>query len=185
LRLLFVANDWGTKGALTLVRALADPRLAAAEVRLAGVPRRRDLDAVLEEARNLGLGRRVRTAGAISGDGKAAAFAWADALVHPTENDAQPVVVIEAMAAALPVVTTRLGGIPHTVGEAALFVPPRAPELLASALARLVDEPELRQRLGDAGRTRYVEHYAPGPYERRFAEVFGELVALAPADASA
>jgi glycosyltransferase involved in cell wall biosynthesis len=178
LRLLYVANDWTGKGAATLVRALGAPELRGAELHLAGAPPAGDRVAVLGLARELGVADRVRELGEISGPAKADAFAWADVLVHPTEDDGQPLVIIEAMAAALPIVTTPVAGIPHTTGGTALIVAPRSPDELAAALATLIADPELRLRLGVSARRRYDERYAEGPFDQRFVEVFAEVVPL-------
>jgi glycosyltransferase involved in cell wall biosynthesis len=69
------------------------------------------------------------------------------------------VVLIEAMAMELPVVSTNCDGVVDIVveGETGLYVHPRAPEELAGALIRLIDDPPLRKRFGEAGRRRVVE----------------------------
>jgi glycosyltransferase involved in cell wall biosynthesis len=66
------------------------------------------------------------------------------------------------MAAGLPVVATRVGGVPELVvdGETGFLVPPADPPALAAALQRLLDEPQLRARLGAAGRARVEEHFS-------------------------
>jgi glycosyltransferase involved in cell wall biosynthesis len=62
---------------------------------------------------------------------------------------------MEAMAMELPVVSTTIAGIPELIadGTSGLLVPPGRPDLLAEALARLVDDPSLRRALGLAGRS--------------------------------
>jgi len=180
LRLLYMANDWGMKGALTLVRSLATPGLESVELRMAGGPLEADLDAVRRLAGELGVAERLTVLGSISGGAKAEQFAWADALAHPTESwDGQPIVIIEAMAAGLPIVSTEYAGIPHTVGNAGLIVPPRAPEELGAAFRSLIEDAELRLRLGDSSRDRFLTQYSPEPYQRRFVALFGELVPCA------
>jgi glycosyltransferase involved in cell wall biosynthesis len=64
--------------------------------------------------------------------------------------------VLDAMACGKPVVATTAGGIPEVVvdRETGLLVPPRDPEAMAAAIVRLLRDPALRQRMGDAGRTR-------------------------------
>ncbi len=64
--------------------------------------------------------------------------------------------ILDAMAAGLPVVATRTGGIPEIVadGETGLLVPPRDPEALAGALERLASDAELRAAMGNRGRDR-------------------------------
>jgi glycosyltransferase involved in cell wall biosynthesis len=85
-----------------------------------------------------------------------------DALVLPSGNEGTPVSVIEALAAGRPVVATRVGGIPDVVrdGEDGFLVEPGATDELAERLARLAEDPELRERLGGAGRERVLPRYA-------------------------
>ena len=90
-------------------------------------------------------------------------LAACDILVMPTiAQEALGRTAVEAMAAARPVVASRLGGLPFTVrdGETGLLCEPGNPDDLAAKLERLLDDPALRQRLGEAGRQRFEEHYA-------------------------
>jgi glycosyltransferase involved in cell wall biosynthesis len=77
-----------------------------------------------------------------------------DAYVHPALFEGLGIAVLEAMAAGLPVVASSVDAIPEYVhdGDTGLLVPPRTVEPLASAMARLLDEPALATRLGAAGR---------------------------------
>jgi glycosyltransferase involved in cell wall biosynthesis len=72
------------------------------------------------------------------------------------------------MAAGLPVVATCVGGLPDVVveGETGLLVPPREPEALAEALARLLEDPDLRDRMGRAGQVRAEEFSDQVMFER-------------------
>ena len=76
------------------------------------------------------------------------------AFVLPSLDEGLPTVVLEAMSCAVPVVATDCGGVSEAVtdGVEGLVVPPRDSEALAEALTRLWREPELRQRMGEAGR---------------------------------
>lgn len=67
----------------------------------------------------------------------------------------------EAMAAGKPVVATRVDGIPEVVseGQTGLLAPPRDPQALAQASARLLRDEELAHRVGKAGRQRVIEHF--------------------------
>jgi len=70
--------------------------------------------------------------------------------------------LLEAMAARLPVVATAVGGTPDVVvdGVTGLLVPPRDPPALAKAVVRLLRDPDLRHRMGEAGRERVEEHFS-------------------------
>ena len=88
-------------------------------------------------------------------------YAMFDALVLPSANEGTPVVAIEALAAALPVVATRVGGIPDVVteGEDGYLVEVGDVEAIADALERLARDPELRRALGEHGREMVVPRY--------------------------
>ncbi len=85
----------------------------------------------------------------------------ADVFCHPTLLDVLPTVIIEAMAASLPVVASRTGGIPELVenGVSGLLVEPGAPEPLRAALERLLSDPALAERFGIAGRQRVHQSF--------------------------
>ena len=78
-----------------------------------------------------------------------------DVFVMPSRMDPCPLAVLEAMAMGLPVVGSRVGGIPEELGaDAGLLIEPEDVPGLSSAVRRLIDEPELRAALGEAGRAR-------------------------------
>ena len=79
-----------------------------------------------------------------------------------TYREGLPKAVLEAMAAGRPVAATDIPGCREAVvdGETGFLIPPRDPLALAAALARLIDDPALRARLGAAGRRRVEENYS-------------------------
>jgi len=95
--------------------------------------------------------------------------AWV--LVLPSIREASPHVIIEAMAAGLPVVATRVGGIPELVVEGpagtGLLVPPRDPQALAAALVRVLEDEVLRRDMGERARERAAAYHAPQEMVRR------------------
>ena len=80
----------------------------------------------------------------------------------PSLSEATPVTILEAMATALPVVASRVGGVPQLVLDqhTGLLVPPSDPEALADALSAYIRDPQLRARHGAAGRTHVLAHYS-------------------------
>ena len=86
-------------------------------------------------------------------------FARADVFCLPTTVDACPFVITEAMASCVPVVAADTASIPELVGGGGLIVPQRDPAELRRALQALIDDPELRARLGAEGRARVETHY--------------------------
>jgi glycosyltransferase involved in cell wall biosynthesis len=107
----------------------------------------------------------------------ASALREADALVLPSWIEGLPLVVLEAMAHAKPVVATAVGGTPEAVvdGETGLLVSPRDAPALEAALARLLDDAGLRRRLGEAGRDRVERHFHAAAMTARILEIYGEL----------
>jgi len=98
-------------------------------------------------------GKRVRFFGHLAGADKLAIFAAADALAIPSRIDGAPTVALEALAAGLPIVATRAGGLPEILDDAvALF------DDLSGALARLRDDAELRATMSRACRARAPLH---------------------------
>jgi len=89
-------------------------------------------------------------------------------------QDGLPVVLTEAMAMQLPVVSTTITAIPELVehNENGLLVPPQDPVALADALQVLAGEPELRLRLGRAGRESVVESFNINRSAEQLAQVF-------------
>lgn len=79
-----------------------------------------------------------------------------DMLVLPSLSEGSPHVLIEARARSVPIIATRVGGIPDSVsdGQDGLLVPPRDHVALAAAISRIINEPQLRQRLIRQGRQR-------------------------------
>jgi glycosyltransferase involved in cell wall biosynthesis len=92
-------------------------------------------DALLERAAALGCPDRISLAGAVPHAALGDWFRAADLLCLPSHNEGVPNVILEAMACGVPVVATRVGGIPEVVPEyAGLLVPPRESASLSTAL---------------------------------------------------
>jgi glycosyltransferase involved in cell wall biosynthesis len=102
-----------------------------------------------------------------------------DVLVQPSRADNLPLAILEAMAAGLPVVGTRVGGIPELVvdGETGLIVEPESPRPLAEALDALAQSAERRHELGRKGRERVAEHFSAEGIARRTVALYEDLCA--------
>jgi glycosyltransferase involved in cell wall biosynthesis len=116
--------------------------------------------------------------GAINQDRIRDFYATADAFCLPSFAEGLPVVLMEAMAMEIPCVTTYIAGIPELIrdGEDGLLVPPSDTDALVTALARLMDDAELRQRMAKSGRARVLEHYDLRRNVERLAAIFVERV---------
>lgn len=89
-------------------------------------------------------------------------YADLDVVTLCSNNEGSPVALIEALAAARPVVSTRVGGVPNVVadGESGLLVPPRDPAAFAEAVLALLRDPERAAQLGEAGRRTVFPRHA-------------------------
>jgi glycosyltransferase involved in cell wall biosynthesis len=129
-----------------------------------------------------GMENRVRFTGPVDAAQKVALLRRAHVLALPSyyEYEAHPLVILEAMAAGLPVVSTRHGAIPEMVvdGETGILVEPRDVHGLADALRRLALEPALRTGMGRAGRARYLAHFTVPRWVARMAVVFDDATAV-------
>lgn len=136
----------------TAIRAFAQvhARHAGARLVLAGTgPEEAALRAL---AASLGLQAAVEFAGRLDRDTMAARLRASRIALNPSRVDNMPNSVLEAMASGVPVVSTRVGGVPYIVahGRTALLVPPADPDAMAQALLALLDDAGLHQRLRDA-----------------------------------
>jgi glycosyltransferase involved in cell wall biosynthesis len=166
------------KGHLVLAEALArlvrGGRPCRAVIVGAG-PGESDLRAAI---RRLGIESNVTLTGALGQDDLPDHYRAADIFCLPSFAEGIPVVLMEAMAMELPVVSTTIAGIPELIadGTSGLLVPPGRPDLLADALARLVDDPALRRQLGQAGRSVVERSFDARQCGRQAAELLAPWV---------
>ena len=167
LRVLFVGRLVPEKGPTVLleaVRLLQDvPGQVPVQVQVVGTgPLAGELARTV--ARH-GLGDRVELVGPLGQDELPERYGWADVLCLPSFAEGLPVVLMEALATGLPVVTTPIAGIGELVedGRTGLLTAPGRSDLLAAALTRLHRDPSLREELGRNGRLRVEQSHLPGP----------------------
>jgi glycosyltransferase involved in cell wall biosynthesis len=108
-------------------------------------------------------------------------YALASVLALPSHSEGSPNVLLEAMAAGVPVAVTAVGGVPEMVTgeESALVVPPRQPAQLAEALRRLLDDPGLASRLAASASARIADCYTPEVYHRKLLELYRDMMIAA------
>ncbi len=166
------------KGQFDLVRALPAvlQEVPDARVRLGG---NGDVEGLRALAEELGVDHAVELLGWISGAPKVAALRDADVYCLPSHFENLPVSILEGMAAGLPVVSTRVAGIPEEVidGETGLLVDARDVPALAESLVRLLRDPALRLRMGAAGRRRAEEHFDNEVVVTRLVELWRRVAA--------
>jgi glycosyltransferase involved in cell wall biosynthesis len=158
------------KGVDVLLAAMPELRRQhpAARLLIAGDGEHR---ASLERAAaTLGLGEAVSFLGRADAARVHRLLRGAAALVVPSIYEGMPLVVLEAMEAAVPVVASRVSGIPEVVedGRTGWLVPPEEPASLAAALAAALDDPAEARRRGAAGRQRLEQCFRPVHAARRW-----------------
>lgn len=101
-------------------------------------------------------------------------LAAGDIFAMPSLSEGLPLALVEAMSFGLPVVVSRVGGIPEVVTDdvEALLVPPSDVSALATALRSLIDDVDLRRRLGNAGRMRAQRDYDIGTMADRYERLY-------------
>lgn len=161
-RVVCVGRLVAVKGQLLLLEAIAELRHDGRDVDLelvGGGPLRAELEAA---ARRLGIGERVEIAGALGHPKVLERVRDADVFCLPSFAEGVPMVLMEAMALGVPVLSTRVMGIPELVhdGVSGLLVAPGSRDELVAALRRLIEDRALRDALGAAGRRRVEADYA-------------------------
>jgi glycosyltransferase involved in cell wall biosynthesis len=163
-----VGNLYPVKDHATLVRALA--RLPDARVAIAG---RGDEETRLRElAAELGVADRLHLLGLR--DDVDRVLAAGDVFVQPSLSEGLPLAVLEAMAAGLPVVATRVGGVSEAVrdGETGYLVPPADPPSLADALAKVLAADDRGAALGARGRARAEKEFSVDVMAERYRALY-------------
>jgi len=151
VRVLFVGSLIPRKGLHDLVKAVAVPSLERVVLEVVGEGF--DGDRLKSMCEELGLQSRTFWRGSVSPQQVAEIMRSADVLCLPSFMEGRPNVVNEAMASGIPVITTRIGGIPDMVreGETALLFEPGTVEQLRKHLETLVADADLRRKMGKAG----------------------------------
>ena len=177
-RILFLSNMLKEKGPLVLLEALAmvaeqGVRFEAQFVGAWRPPITEELFAARVQA--LGLQDSVTLPGPVYGEAKTRLFADADLFVMPTyyQHEALPLAVIEAMMHGRAIITTTVGALPEIISdqESGELVKPGNVADLASALEKLLIDPELRERYGRAARLKYESDLTAQRFEERLREV--------------
>jgi glycosyltransferase involved in cell wall biosynthesis len=167
------------KGFTVLVDALSQAADAGLDFRCeiyGGGPMRAELES---RVHRLGLEDRLSFHGArpmddiVAAYARAMVFVLAPAVQNDGDRDGIPNVLVEAMAAGVPVVSTRVSGIPELIddGENGLLVEPSDPHALAAAVRRVLEDPGLAARLASAGRRKVETEFDMVANSRRVAEL--------------
>ena len=183
IEILFVGVLVESKGVRVLLEAFATLRKQGVDARLRIMGRWNEepLRAwAMGFIREQGIGDRVEFLGVLSGAEKNARFAACDIFCFPSWFEAESfgLVLVEAMQFAKPVVSTHWRGIPSVVedGVNGYLVPVKDAHAVAEKLVVLARDPDLRRRMGEAGRRIFEERFTLEAFHRRMED---ELAALA------
>ena len=177
-RILFLGALSVAKGIDQVLDALADARLRALgwTATLAGSggvqPLRRRIAAA-------GLADQVKIPGWVRPDEVESLLTASDILLHPSRIENLPLSVLEGMAYGLCIVTTPVGAVPEAIGdgENGILTPVGDAESLVVNLVRVLGDPQLRARLGDAARANYERRYDIRTYRPRLEAIYSDVLA--------
>lgn len=161
-RVLFAGRLSRGKGVLDLVRVIGRGVPAGSRLVLAGSSPDPQFHArLLSEMSGLNCGDRVILAGLLDEQSLLQEFSLASVLVLPSYQETAPMVIQQAMASGLPVVATRVGGIPDLIehDESGLLFEPGDLAALAGLLSRLATEAGLARRLAAAARRKAIQSF--------------------------
>ncbi len=155
------SSDVPMKGLVPLLEAVAKLRTER-DIELVVIGKPRAGGRVDKAITRLGLDDIVHCVSGISDDELAQQYGEAEVAVVPSLYEGFSLPAIEAMACGVAVVATTGGALPEVVGtdgETGLLVEPNDPSALALAIGRLLDDPDLREQLGRAGRERILHRF--------------------------
>jgi len=182
-RILFLGQVGERKGIYELVQALALVKDEYPDARLI-VGGAGELDYLARLAREYGVAANVELLGWIGDDERERQLAQATLFCLPSHNEGLPVAMLEAMAAARPVIVTPVGGIPDAIddGDNGLLVPPGDVAALAAALRRLIGDAMLCRQLGLHAHRTIVERFQADAMVQQLERLYAELHATRRAD---
>ncbi|WP_051677330.1 glycosyltransferase family 4 protein [Bradyrhizobium sp. URHD0069] len=176
--MLFVGNHTANKGLDVLLRALPIMREKAVTVVGGAIRSQEEHARLLADNGMSASDERLLFTDFITREELRALYQTADLFVFPSRADTLPLVVLEAMASRLPVVSTLIGGIPFEVSpDAGILVKPGDPMPLAAALDRLCADESMRKAMGNAGRARVMEVFNWERSAARAGAIYQEILA--------
>jgi glycosyltransferase involved in cell wall biosynthesis len=175
--LIFVGNSEDRKkGLLYLLQALRHlPECVSLTVVDGGAPQRSFAPMLTEK---YGIVHRVHFTGKIGPGDLVRLYCSAEIAVVPSLYEGFGFPAAEAMACELPVVCSTAGALPEVVGDdgAGILVPPRNAPALGQAIHRLLEDPDLRRQMGQAGRRRVTTLFTWETAARQMVEVYREAI---------
>jgi glycosyltransferase involved in cell wall biosynthesis len=171
-----VGNIWALKNQLTLITAFDEiARERAIRLVFAGKTEPSEYGAEFERVAKERPWCEVR--GFVKPQGLRELLAGATALIHPSREENCPMVILEAMAAGVPVLASRVGGIPELVSaETGWLFDPEKPEEIGAAVRELFASPERAAAMGEAARAEALKRFHPARVAAAHVEIYRELL---------
>jgi glycosyltransferase involved in cell wall biosynthesis len=181
LRLVFVGNLAGNKGALTVIDAFTQlaPEHPGLSLTIAGTGEEEIIEQVSERARSPALRERLRPLGFVEHHDLPDVYRSADILVAPSQYEGGlGMVYLEAMACGLPVVATAAGGAREAIarGETGILLDQGDVGELVAAVEVLIADAPMRERMGAAGRARVERRFGVERYGARVAAAYERAI---------
>jgi glycosyltransferase involved in cell wall biosynthesis len=183
-KVLFLSNYIRTKGVMVLIEALYILKIQGLEfsAELVGAPSDLTVEFLESVISTKGLSRYVKVIGPLYNEEKYIVFQESDIFVLPTyyDNEAFPLVILEAMQFGLPVVSTYEGGIPDIVinNETGFLVENKNSEILAEKIAILLTDKDLRIRMGEKGHERFINNFTLDHFEQKLNTIFHSIFGI-------
>lgn len=168
--------DVPLKGLIYLIRAYAELLKTRPDLKLRVIGRLREGNTT-DELRDLGIMDKVEFVGGITDEQITEIYAEATIAISPSVYEGFGFPCGEAMSCGTPVIATTGGSLPEVVGDAGIVVPHSNPPALAQAIATMLDDPEMRARLGAAGRERILKHFKWERAAREVTEIYRQTIA--------
>jgi glycosyltransferase involved in cell wall biosynthesis len=181
MRVLYLANFHKSKGVMDVLHAvpLVDHN-GSVEFTFAGSWRDRETQAHFKKFVENENSLPVTVVGSVAGEAKRKLFKASDVFVFPTyyPPEGHPWVIVEAMAAGLPIISTDQGAITESVidGVNGFIVEKRNPQQIAEKLKILIENPDLRKKMGQESRRLYEENFTEEKMVERLAAVFDKVL---------
>jgi glycosyltransferase involved in cell wall biosynthesis len=175
-----LSADVPLKGIHYLLEAFAQLRRERPSLKLTVIGSTNGASGTARLIDELGLDGSIRLTGRVTYEEIVHSYAESTVAVVPSLYEGFGLPAAEAMACTVPVVCTRAGALPEVVGEdgsAGIIVPPGDPERLSQAIGELLDAPERRLEMGEAGRRRVEQRFTWRQTAKRSVEVYQELLA--------
>jgi len=166
-----ISSDQPSKGLDHLIEAVAKLRTER-DVELVVIGKGGTGDVARRAARRFGIERAVKCVGRVETLEMVRLITSSAVAVVPSLYEGFSLPAVEAMACGTPLVATEAGALREVVGDAAVLIPPADAGALASALDRVLDDPELAAHLGDAGRERALARFSWATAAEATADVY-------------